>query len=197
MADGANSRSVIVYEPATQTVSIRKIRDLGKFDISSFLFSYWADGVRRNEPNYHSTNPQIQKSCEDQLRKLRAWPGTPHRTARPKKTGCDCKRETCMRRTGSDLRDGRSRCTEISYGVRLAWFSCIPKACSADFSWRKLGIAMPVLYKATRDVYTIHGENYIFLLDLQVHVMGGWQRQLWSWWSSWSCIIGSLLPQLD
>lgn len=50
---------------------------------------------------------------------------------------------------------------------------------------------MPVLYKATRDVYTIHGENYIFLLDLQVHVMGGWQRQLWS------CIIGSLLPQLD
>lgn len=32
MADAANNnRSVIVYEPATQTVSIKKIGDLGKF----------------------------------------------------------------------------------------------------------------------------------------------------------------------
>lgn len=40
MADAANNRSVIVYEPATQTVSIKKIGDLGKFGISSSLSSH-------------------------------------------------------------------------------------------------------------------------------------------------------------
>lgn len=36
MADRANNRSIIVYEPATQTVSIKKIMDLSK--VTQFIF---------------------------------------------------------------------------------------------------------------------------------------------------------------
>lgn len=68
MADEANNQSVIVYDLATQTVSIKKIGDLGKFNISTPPFlSYWAN-VRRNEPSTDPTNPQIQEPCENHHR---------------------------------------------------------------------------------------------------------------------------------
>lgn len=52
MADEANNPSVIVYEPATQTMSIAKIRDLGKsFDISFYILLLSCNELTKNFQN--------------------------------------------------------------------------------------------------------------------------------------------------
>lgn len=63
MEDEANNRSVIVYDLATQAVSIKKIGDLGKFDVSFSIFSHKKLTFRRNKPNIDSANPQIEDPC--------------------------------------------------------------------------------------------------------------------------------------
>lgn len=75
MADGANNRSIIVYKPATKSISIKKIRDLGRFFRHSFshlFFIVLELRIARNEPSHHPANTQIQIPCEDQNREFRA-----------------------------------------------------------------------------------------------------------------------------
>lgn len=161
MADGANNRSVIVYEPATQTISIKKIRDLGKFFGHSFshpsVFCTLLElRISRSEPSHHPINTQIQIPCEDQNREFRAWPGTPHRCAGPKKTWFDGNCYARMWKTEAYLRDGHAWSSEISYSVGIAWFSRIILGISG---WLFLAKAWD-FHDYPRDADTIYGEEY-------------------------------------